>query len=293
MSNSRLESLLLRAGSNELSYGFIEKRLLQCVSVAEPKVAENESTAELITLLQFALQRAGNGWVVIVSKRVSQQIVLSLLRQVSILTPEVDDVLRSLAELLECFPVIASCNFSHTMVELSRLMKANAVPSISLLLILRAVGASGQWSISDMNFILSKVLAALSVARSGQEASACMSLIPELIEYIKRDVQIVNTVIGLSRAAFRGFQDNGKVRHYYKQILSLLPMRSDSHDIGQSNSSPASAETEIPCTRISPKRIVPIEVSLTSQRLESIDNHALAHVVSEFSPKSSCPSLEL
>ena len=277
-----LENLLLKPEATEVSYGYIESLVTE--RVASKFLVDGggkDYLCDLLDLLNLSLQRAGSGWAVVVSKRISARVLIGILSQMGEVSFDLDVILGSLYRLVESHPVIALCDFESLMANLLRILKANAKPSSNLMRLLASVLTVRLPSNSQLDTIATIALSHLAVSVHGSEASSCLLVLSKLTEYITRDSQLVNTTIGLAKFAVASFAEDSEVRRLAAEIITVTPQVQYAD---ASASVPKETEVVVP-------RPVTVTQTIDTVIAEMVTTSAHQEVDAS-SPRSSCPSLD-
>ena len=183
--------------------------------------------------------------------------------------------------LLECFPVIATCNLDALIAQSMRLMGQSSVPKRGLLKLVCALTPLSGSNRSFVHLAMSKTLAALCVCDSGSDAVVCLSIVLSCIDFARQDQQLLNTVIGLSDNMYHQFQDVLEVRHLHRKILDASTVRV----VGPLIPIVQQTMTEIPVGQVTADEPVIPVVQVTMAKPVVPETNL------DDSPKSSCPSL--
>ena len=280
MTGQYLEDLLLRPQATEVSYSFLEQLVITRIdSKIIGSVPGKDSLVELLNVFTKMLGRAGSGWIILKSRRISRKVLVGTMRCITQIDADSDAVLGALNNLVGCSSVLLRCSQEEIIAEVMRLLKVNLMPSVNMWRLVRSLLIVCEPRLVDRQTILSSDLANLAICRTGYEAASCMEVLSILIQSIRANSQMLNTSLGLSRRAASVFSGDQEVVRLFRELLDKSKTASSQDH--QTIPEPIvklveEAEDVVPV-------VTPIEVPQSS----------IEDRVDESSPRSSCPSLDL
>lgn len=277
---TRVEDLLLNRNATEASFKYIENLILDRVKGGSLlSSSECDTSEDLLDLLEGCLHRAGVGWVMVVADRISKDVVHGSLAQIASFDVPTYRVIDSLSRLLFSFPVLVVCNYENILRQSLRLVQLSAHnPSVAVTRLICAVVGARKPSNSDLHSICTSSLYHLSIVNDSITAEGLLELLNNCTEYLSRDVQMVNTCIGLCGVLLSKFPENREIRRHAQQFRSSLSVIRDSSELVVD----AEQEEET----INHKLDITNENDAVDEAGEVVDDDMMSS-----SPKSSCPSL--
>ena len=286
-----LEQLFLRPQATESSYTFLEQLIVDRVaSKALGPVEGKDSLTDLLNVFTRMLNRAGSGWIVVKSRRISRRITLPILCSIATFDSIADGVIGALYKLLSVSPVLILCDKDTILVEITRILKVAQVPSVNLWRLVRSLFVAGGVGAVEAQLIISMALANLAISRTGYEAASCLEVLSLLMPSIATNTQILSTTVGLSQRSMSVFADDLEVRRLASDIIRKSMEWPDT--------SPSELSVAIPTPEVeeSPQTVEIVEEPIAHHTMETPDEVPVTANVADqedISPRSSCPSLDL
>jgi len=260
---TRVDNILLNRNATEVSFQYIESLILD--RIKDGSLLENtegDSSEDLVDLLEGCLQRAGSGWVMVVADRVSHEVILGSLKQVKALEKDSFRFLDAVSRLVRSFPVLVLCYHTEIVRESLRLVKLSQTPSVAVARLAGAVISAKLPGSEVLHSLCTLSLYHLSAVNDSITGEAILELLFECRDYLSRDSQMGNTLLGLSQNLLSRFPENRELR----RIGDLLFRRQEN---------------------------IPVVVMAGEEAVEAREVVLEDDMDEDLSPRSSCPSLEL
>lgn len=286
MTGQYLEDLLLRPQATEASYSFLEELLTtRIASKTLGSIPGKDSLVDLLNVFTKMLCRAGSGWIILKSRRISQKIIVDTLRCINEIDRDADQVLGSLIKLVGSSSVLIKCSQEQIVSEILRLLRLNSMPSVNIWRLVRSLLTVCQPGLIDLQLIISSAIANLAICRTGYEAASCMEVLSILIPSIRTNSQMLNTSVGLSRRAASVFSDDQEVGRLFREIINKsLKASNDPERLV--------APVPIPTNTVLVHEVVQERVIPAVAHVE-VHQTVVEEKIDQSSPRSSCPSLDL
>jgi len=291
MTVQHLEELLLRPQATEASYAFLEQLIVDRVnSKVLGVVPGKDSLVDLLHVFTKMICRAGSGWIVVKSRRISRRVIVPILSLINDADDVSNEVIGSLFKLVSVSPVFLKCEQDLILHEIVRILKITQVPSVNMWRLVRSVLIVAEVGAIETQLIISIALANLAVSRTGYEAASCMEVLLMLMKPIAQNSQMLNTTVGLSQRVLATFCDDQEVRKLSAEILR----KSVETDMSQNAAEDSTAIAEsVVVEEPAISQMIPTKLTETIEESQAQSHAKLDVDTDDMSPRSSCPSLDL
>ena len=293
MTLEHLEDLFLRPQATEASYKFIEQLIIDRITAKIiGAIPGKDSLVDLLYVYTKMVTRAGSGWIVVKSRRIVRRIIVPILCMITTIDQVTDEVIGALVKLLSASSVLFQCEKDMIILEITRILRLAQVPSVNLWRIVRSGLIADVFGAIETQLIISVALANVAISRTGHEAASCMEVLSMLMPWVTSNSQMLSTTLGLAQRSASQFADDQEVRRLAADIIRK------SSDLSHITDRELPVLVESTVEEVESRQIVEALVEDAPQEttVESPDHQPVEMDSGEtgaFSPRSSCPSLDL